>query len=127
MSAGAQGGRVVLVVEDSGPGIPPAERGRLFDRFRRATDHPDGAGLGLAIADSVVRTTGGRWRVADSALGGALMEVSWRRSGSPGRTSPPAGSSTDSGDGAGVWPAADGVGGDGGGATSDGLAPTVDA
>jgi signal transduction histidine kinase len=78
VSAGVQGGRVLLAVEDSGPGIPPAERSRLFDRFRRATDHPYGAGLGLAIADSVVRATGGRWRVDGSALGGALMEVSWR-------------------------------------------------
>ena len=85
VSAGTRGGRVVLTVEDSGPGIPPAERGRLFDRFRRATSHPEGSGLGLAIADSVVRTTAGRWRVADSDLGGALMEVSWRRSGPSGR------------------------------------------
>lgn len=84
--AGVQGSKVVLLVEDSGPGIPEAERSLLFDRFRRATDRPGGAGLGLAIADSVVRTTGGRWRVGDSVLGGALMEVSWRRSGSPGRS-----------------------------------------
>ncbi|HVX19940.1 MAG TPA: HAMP domain-containing sensor histidine kinase [Acidimicrobiales bacterium] len=83
VSVGAQGTRAVLVVEDSGPGIPPDQRDRLFDRFRRATDHPGGAGLGLAIADSVVRTTAGRWRVADSALGGALMEVSWRRGTGP--------------------------------------------
>ena len=37
-----------------------------------------GAGLGLAIADSIVRSTGGRWRIAGSPLGGALFEVSWR-------------------------------------------------
>jgi signal transduction histidine kinase len=83
VSVGGAGGRVSLVVEDSGPGIPPAERARLFDRFRRATDHPEGAGLGLAIADSVVRITGGRWRVGESTLGGALMEVSWRRGAAP--------------------------------------------
>ncbi|HUA95960.1 MAG TPA: ATP-binding protein, partial [Acidimicrobiales bacterium] len=88
VSAGVRGGRAVLVVEDSGPGIPPDERSRLFDRFRRASDRAGGAGLGLAIADSVVRTTGGRWRVSDSPLGGALMEVSWRRGTAPGR--PPA-------------------------------------
>ncbi|MCL4446524.1 MAG: HAMP domain-containing histidine kinase [Actinobacteria bacterium] len=73
------GGRVALVVEDSGPGVPEEERDHLFDRFRRATDHGSGAGLGLAIADAVVRASGGRWRVADSELGGALFEVSWRR------------------------------------------------
>lgn len=89
VSAGVRGGRAVLAVEDSGPGIPPEERPRLFDRFRRATDRPGGAGLGLAIADSVVRTTGGRWRVDGSALGGALMEVSWRRGSGPVRPVPP--------------------------------------
>lgn len=73
------GGRVGLVVEDSGPGVPEEERRHLFDRFTRATDHGSGAGLGLAIADSVVTATGGRWRVASSDLGGALFEVSWRR------------------------------------------------
>ncbi|HYZ53953.1 MAG TPA: HAMP domain-containing sensor histidine kinase [Streptosporangiaceae bacterium] len=73
-------GKVSLAVEDSGPGIPEKERPRLFDRFHRATDQGQGAGLGLAIADSIVRSTGGRWHVGDSAaLGGARMEVSWRR------------------------------------------------
>jgi signal transduction histidine kinase len=72
-----QGSRVSLVVEDSGPGIPAAERSRLFDRFYRATDHGSGAGLGLAIGDSIVRATGGRWEIGDSDLGGALMSVSW--------------------------------------------------
>jgi signal transduction histidine kinase len=86
VSAGVRGGRVALVVEDSGPGIPPEERPLLFDRFRRASDRAGGAGLGLAIADAVVRTTGGRWRVADSPLGGAWMEVSWRRAGAGQRS-----------------------------------------
>ena len=73
-----QGSRVSLTVEDSGPGIPEAERPGLFDRFHRATEHGPGAGLGLAIGDSIVRSTGGRWQVGDSPLGGALMSVSWR-------------------------------------------------
>lgn len=79
----AHGGRAVLTVEDSGPGIPAHERIRLFDRFHRASAHPEGSGLGLAIADSVVRRTGGRWRVGESSLGGASMEVSWRRRSEP--------------------------------------------
>ena len=74
----AQGSRASLTVEDSGPGIPEAERPLLFDRFHRATEHRSGAGLGLAIGDSIVRSTGGRWHVGDSPLGGALMSVSWR-------------------------------------------------
>lgn len=82
-------GRVALIVEDSGPGIPVAERARLFDRFHRATDVPGGTGLGLAIADSIVRSTGGRWQVGDSELGGARLEVSWHRT--PARSVQPPG------------------------------------
>jgi two-component system, OmpR family, sensor histidine kinase CiaH len=73
----SQGGRVTLSVDDAGPGIPPAERDRIFDRFHRATDATAGAGLGLAIADAIVRATHGRWSVAESPLGGARMSVSW--------------------------------------------------
>ncbi len=76
----AQGSRVSLTVEDSGPGIAPEERDSLFDRFHRATDEGNGAGLGLAIGDAVVRATGGEWRVGVASLGGALMEVRWHRS-----------------------------------------------
>jgi signal transduction histidine kinase len=81
IDVGRVGSRVVLAVEDSGPGIPAEERERLFDRFRRGTNPAGGHGLGLAIADSVVRSTGGRWRVesAGTDLGGARMEVSWPR------------------------------------------------
>jgi signal transduction histidine kinase len=83
-----QGSRVSLTVEDSGPGIPEAERRRLFDRFHRVTEHGPGAGLGLAIGDSIVRSTGGKWQVGDSPLGGALMTVSWRHA-QPHRPSTP--------------------------------------
>jgi signal transduction histidine kinase len=77
---GCQGSRVSLTVEDSGPGIPEDERDRLFDRFYRATAEGSGSGLGLAIADAVVRSTGGKWRVDDSPLGGARLQVTWHRS-----------------------------------------------
>jgi signal transduction histidine kinase len=73
------GNSVSLVIEDSGPGIPMEERPVLFDRFQRGNDGGEGAGLGLAIADAVVRSTGGRWRVADAPGGGAHMEVVWHR------------------------------------------------
>jgi signal transduction histidine kinase len=74
-----RGNRVSLVVEDSGPGVPEEERPLLFDRFHRSTEQGGGAGLGLAIADSIAGSTGGHWRIGDSPLGGALFEVSWRR------------------------------------------------
>jgi signal transduction histidine kinase len=66
-------------VDDSGPGIPPEERPLVFDRFHRATESEGGTGLGLAIADSVVRATHGTWLVDESPLGGARMQVSWKR------------------------------------------------
>ena len=69
--------RIVLVVEDSGPGIADDERDRIFDRFHRASDKQGGAGLGLAIAHAIVQATSGRWRVDSSPGGGARMAVSW--------------------------------------------------
>lgn len=71
------GARVRVVVEDDGPGIPEHERERLFDRFHRATSEPGGAGLGLAIADAVVRSTEGTWNITNRPGGGARMQVSW--------------------------------------------------
>ena len=80
-----EGNRIRLAVDDSGPGISPTERRLIFDRFYRATEKPGGAGLGLAIADSVVRATSGRWQIGDAPAGGASMAVTWPRSltGSP--------------------------------------------
>jgi two-component system, OmpR family, sensor histidine kinase CiaH len=78
IAVGVSGSRATLTVEDSGPGIPADQRPRLFDRFSRATEQGSGVGLGLAIGDSVVRSTAGRWEVGDSPLGGARLAVSWR-------------------------------------------------
>lgn len=80
VSVAAEGRRVRLTVDDSGPGIPEDQRSRVFDRFHRATDAPGGAGLGLAIADAIVRATGGRWHIGTSPAGGASISVSWPRS-----------------------------------------------
>ena len=83
VSVAPDGARVRLTVDDSGPGIPEEERARIFDRFHRATtgatNAAGGAGLGLAIADSIVRATNGRWRIGTSPAGGASMSVSWPR------------------------------------------------
>jgi len=71
---------VALTVADDGPGIPVAERTRLFDRFHRIDETgSEGAGLGLAIADAIVSSTHGRWTVGESDLGGARLTVTWPR------------------------------------------------
>ena len=80
ISVSQRGNRVTLAVEDSGPGIVAEQKERLFDRFHRSTGDGGGAGLGLAIADSIVARTSGQWRIGESVLGGALFEISWRRS-----------------------------------------------
>jgi signal transduction histidine kinase len=46
-------------VTDHGPGIPPDEQDRIFDRFWRGGDDHDGTGLGLPIAHQVARAHGG--------------------------------------------------------------------
>ncbi len=63
-----------IAVEDHGPGVPPEERGLIFERFargssarRRATS--EGAGLGLALVDEHVRMHGGRVWVEDRTDG----------------------------------------------------------
>ncbi len=77
LSAGASGGRVTVAVDDDGPGVPAAERERVFERFHRVDSARDrnsgGSGLGLAIARAAVEAHGGRIWVEDSPLGGARV------------------------------------------------------
>lgn len=74
-------GRVVLRVDDDGPGIPPADRQRVFGRFVRLdaarSRDAGGSGLGLAIVSDLVAAHGGTVTVDDSHLGGARVEVSF--------------------------------------------------
>jgi two-component system OmpR family sensor kinase/two-component system sensor histidine kinase QseC len=68
----------VLQVDDNGPGIPPEERSRVFDRFyRRQNGGGDegGSGLGLAIVASVARRHGAAVELAESPLGGLRATV----------------------------------------------------
>ncbi|WP_420823512.1 sensor histidine kinase [Streptomyces natalensis] len=75
----AEGGDAVLEVADDGPGVPPAERERIFERFVRLDDarsrDDGGAGLGLAIARDIVRRHGGDIAVRQSPGGGAVFQV----------------------------------------------------
>lgn len=64
-----------VVVADRGPGVPPALRERIFDKFDRGgrTTGPTGLGLGLWIARRIVEEHGGSLRVADTPGGGATF------------------------------------------------------
>jgi signal transduction histidine kinase len=55
----AEGLHVALSVEDDGPGVPPALRERIFERFVRERDDGAGSGLGLAICRTIARAHGG--------------------------------------------------------------------
>ena len=67
------GGGVVVHVDDSGPGIPPEDRDRIFDRFAQLDParSSGGTGLGLALARGIARLHGGDLEVGTSPLGGA--------------------------------------------------------
>jgi signal transduction histidine kinase len=63
-------------VSDSGPGVPRADRERIFDRFVRLEPaSPDGTGLGLPIARMAARRLGGDLVLGDSPFGGARLTL----------------------------------------------------
>ncbi|MGS0893186.1 ATP-binding protein [Burkholderia stagnalis] len=72
-------GALVLTVDDDGPGIPAAERARVFEPFQRLDSSRDrqtgGFGLGLAIVRRVALVHGGDVRLEDSPLGGARFVI----------------------------------------------------
>lgn len=70
-------GTAVLIVEDRGPGIPVAERERVFERFERAASmrHYGGMGLGLYVARQIVEAHGGRIHIEGAEPTGARFVV----------------------------------------------------
>ena len=71
----------LLEVTDTGPGIPAAERDRVFDRFyRRAAAQGHGTGLGLAIVKSIAGHHGARVALGDAAGGGLHAAVEFPQS-----------------------------------------------
>jgi two-component system, OmpR family, sensor histidine kinase QseC len=77
--AGRRQGKVVLEVADSGPGIPPLERGRVFERFYRVGEQMQGgvsgAGLGLAIVRHIVQLHGAGISLVDSPFATGLAVI----------------------------------------------------
>jgi len=69
-----EGTQGVLEVEDTGPGIPAAERERVFDRFYRGADAAaGGSGLGLSIVRRIAERHGGQVELAGGAGGQGLL------------------------------------------------------
>ncbi len=67
---------VEIMIEDDGPGIPEAERGKLFERGARLDTGKPGTGLGLAIVRDVIGIYGGTITLEESEdLGGLLVRV----------------------------------------------------
>jgi signal transduction histidine kinase len=74
----APDGGALLAVEDRGPGVPPAEREKIFEPFHRAASspaEPRGTGLGLAIVRQVARAHGGDARCETGARGARFVVV----------------------------------------------------
>jgi signal transduction histidine kinase len=78
-SVGADDGLAVVRVEDRGPGVPDAERERIFEPFYRPAgwrEGPEGGvGLGLALVRQIARHHGGEARYLPRAGGGSCFEV----------------------------------------------------
>lgn len=71
----AEEGRAILQVVDTGPGIVPQERARVFDRFYRGEDNDAwGSGLGLSIVNSIAAAHGA-WVVLDDGEDGVGLRV----------------------------------------------------
>ncbi len=76
---------VVIDVDDDGPGIPEADRERIFDPFVRLDDSSRGAGLGLALVRRIVTKHGGQVIAQGSPLGGCRIRTTWPCIPSPSR------------------------------------------
>lgn len=90
---GASGRQVRLWVRDTGPGVPPEEADRIFDRFARGstTGGASGSGLGLAIVRAIAQGHGGDVVVERSDGGGARFVMTWPADGAvPSGTQPTA-------------------------------------
>lgn len=75
IAAGSEGDDYVIMIEDSGPGVPRELQERVFEPFFTTKPIGTGTGLGLAIAYMVVQAHKGRIAIGPSALGGAAFTI----------------------------------------------------
>jgi two-component system, OmpR family, sensor histidine kinase KdpD len=90
LRASAHSDWVELRVIDLGPGIPEADRDRVFTPFQRLgdTDNTTGTGLGLALSRGLTEAMGGRLIPEDTPGGGLTMVVQLQRARAPGEEIP---------------------------------------
>jgi two-component system sensor histidine kinase KdpD len=89
IGAEARAEEVVMWVGDRGPGLPPGEEERVFDKFHRASAVPGaGVGLGLAIARGIINAHGGRMWAENRAGGGTIFRFTIPIAGVPPETPP---------------------------------------
>lgn len=82
LSGREEGGKLVVSVTDHGPGIPEQEKKKIFEQFYRGdASRTDSShmGLGLSIANEIVKLQGGSIAVRDTEGGGATFEVTLRK------------------------------------------------
>ena len=70
-----EAGHALVMVDDNGPGIPAADRERVFERFVRATDNGDGCGLGLAIVREIIERHQGTVALDDAPPHGLRVTI----------------------------------------------------
>ncbi len=70
-----EGGQLCFTVDDDGPGIPEAQRERMFERGVQLGDERSGAGLGLDIVRTLAHTYGGSVQALQSPMGGARLRL----------------------------------------------------
>jgi signal transduction histidine kinase len=68
-------GRVVLLIDDDGPGLPAERREEVFERGRRLDQSVPGSGLGLAIVRDLAEIYGGRVALEDAPGGGLRVRL----------------------------------------------------
>jgi two-component system, OmpR family, sensor histidine kinase KdpD len=74
--AAREGGTILVEVADHGPGLPPGEEERVFERFHRGAHATvRGVGLGLPIARAIAQAHGGRLAASNRPGGGAVFRL----------------------------------------------------
>ncbi|RRN66534.1 ATP-binding protein [Caulobacter sp. 602-1] len=67
--------RMLLTVDDDGPGLPPEERAQALKRGQRLDENAPGSGLGLSIVDELTRAYGGSVLLGESPMGGLRVRL----------------------------------------------------